>query len=176
MSNVHTQIHLKKLDISETELAELSELLRIPSISADPDHEGDIRAAADWLAALFRRAGAEADIAERNGRPIVDALVRSSAADAPLVLCYGHFDVQSPAPLELWDSAPFSPEVRDGWLYARGVADDKGGTWALARAALDLSAAGALPVDVRFLLDCEEEVGGTSILDYLEETPGAAKA
>ncbi|HEU5372955.1 MAG TPA: hypothetical protein VFU51_11255, partial [Gaiellaceae bacterium] len=67
MSNVHTQIHLKKLDISETELAELSELLRIPSISADPDHEGDIRAAADWLAALFRRAGAEAEIAERNG-------------------------------------------------------------------------------------------------------------
>ena len=176
MSNVHTQIHLKKLDISETELAELSELLRIPSISADPDHEGDIRAAADWLAALFRRAGAEAEIAERNGRPIVDALVRSGAADAPLVLCYGHFDVQSPAPLELWDSEPFSPEVRDGWLYARGVADDKGGTWALARAALDLSAAGALPVDVRFLLDCEEEVGGTSILDYLEETPGAAKA
>jgi len=176
MSNVHTQIHLKKLDISETELAELSELLRIPSISADPDHEGDIRAAADWLAALFRRAGAEAEIAERNGRPIVDALVRSGAADAPLVLCYGHFDVQSPAPLELWDSKPFSPEVRDGWLYARGVADDKGGTWALARAALDLSAAGALPVDVRFLLDCEEEVGGTSILDYLEETRGPAKA
>jgi acetylornithine deacetylase/succinyl-diaminopimelate desuccinylase-like protein len=176
MSNVHTQIHLKKLDISETELAELSELLRIPSISADPDHEGDIRAAADWLAALFRRAGAEAEIAERNGRPIVDALVRSGAADAPLVLCYGHFDVQSPAPLELWDSEPFSPEVRDGWLYARGVADDKGGTWALARAALDLSAAGALPVDVRFLLDCEEEVGGTSILDYLEETRGPAKA
>lgn len=176
MSNVHTQIHLKKLDISENELAELSELLRIPSISADPDHEGDIRAAADWLAALFRRAGAEAEIAERNGRPIVDALVRSNAADAPLVLCYGHFDVQSPAPLELWDSEPFSPEVRDGWLYARGVADDKGGTWALARAALDLSAAGALPVDVRFLLDCEEEVGGTSILDYLEETRGPAKA
>jgi acetylornithine deacetylase/succinyl-diaminopimelate desuccinylase-like protein len=176
MSNVHTQIHLKKMDISETELAELSELLRIPSISADPDHEGDIRAAADWLAALFRRAGAEAEIAERNGRPIVDALVRSGAADAPLVLCYGHFDVQSPAPLELWDSKPFSPEVRDGWLYARGVADDKGGTWALARAALDLSAAGALPVDVRFLLDCEEEVGGTSILDYLEETRGPAKA
>jgi len=176
MSNVHTQIHLKKLDISETELAELSELLRIPSISADPDHEGDIRAAADWLAALFRRGGAEAEIAERNGRPIVDALVRSGAAAAPLVLCYGHFDVQSPAPLELWDSEPFSPEVRDGWLYARGVADDKGGTWALARAALDLSAAGALPVDVRFLLDCEEEVGGTSILDYLEETRGPAKA
>jgi acetylornithine deacetylase/succinyl-diaminopimelate desuccinylase-like protein len=176
MSNVHTQIHLKKPDISESELAELSELLRIASISADPSHAGDIRAAADWLVALFRRGGADAEIVERADRPIVDALVRSGTTDAPLVLCYGHFDVQSPAPYELWESEPFSPEVRDGWLYARGVADDKGGSWALARAALDLSASGDLPVDVRFLLDCEEEVGGTSILDYLEETRGTAQA
>jgi acetylornithine deacetylase/succinyl-diaminopimelate desuccinylase-like protein len=172
MSNVDTQIHLKKPDISDFELAELSELLRIPSISADPDHAGDIRAAADWLAALFRSGGAAVEVVERNGRPVVDALVRSGTTNAPLVLCYGHFDVQSPAPLDLWESEPFAPEVRDGWLYARGVADDKGGTWALARAALDLSAAGELPVDVRFLLDCEEEVGGTSVLDYLEETRG----
>jgi acetylornithine deacetylase/succinyl-diaminopimelate desuccinylase-like protein len=176
MSNVHEQIHLKKPDISDSELAELSELLRIPSISADPDHAGDLRAAAEWLVALFRGAGAAAAIVERAGRPIVDALVRSRTADAPLVLCYGHFDVQSPAPFDLWDSGPFAPEVRDGWLYARGVADDKGGSWALARAALDLAAAGELPVDVRFLLDCEEEVGGTSILGYLEETHGPAKA
>jgi acetylornithine deacetylase/succinyl-diaminopimelate desuccinylase-like protein len=175
MSNVHTQIHLKKPDISDSELAELSELLRIPSISADPSHAGDIRAAADWLVALFRSAGADAEIVERAGRPIVDARVSGGKAGAPLVLCYGHFDVQSPAPLELWDSEPFSPEVRDGWLYARGVADDKGGSWALARAALDLKATGELPVDVRFLLDCEEEVGGTSILDYLEETHGPAR-
>jgi len=170
MSNVHTQIHLNKPDISDSELAELSELLSIPSISADPSRAGDIRAAADWLVALFRSAGADAELVERAGRPIVDALVRSGTTNAPLVLCYGHFDVQSPEPLERWESEPFSPVVRDGWLYARGVADDKGGSWALARAALDLSAAGELPVDVRFLLDCEEEVGGTSILDYLEET------
>jgi acetylornithine deacetylase/succinyl-diaminopimelate desuccinylase-like protein len=176
MSNVHTQIHLKKPDISPSELAELSELLRIPSISADLRHAPDVRAAADWLVALFRTAGADAELVERNGRPIVDALVRSGKADAPLVLCYGHFDVQSPAPLELWDSDPFSPEVRDGWLYARGVADDKGGAWALARAALDLAASGELPVDIRFLLDSEEEVGGTSILEYLEATRGAARA
>ena len=161
---------MKKPDISDADLAELSELLRIPSVSADASRAGDVRAAADWLAALFRGAGAEAEIVERAGRPVVDALVRSGSTDAPLVLCYGHFDVQSPAPLELWESDPFAPEVRDGWLYARGVADDKGGSWALARAALDLSAAGELPVDVRLLLDCEEEVGGTSILDYLEET------
>ena len=174
MSNVDRQIHLKKPDISDSELAELTELLRIPSISADPKHAGDIRAAADWLVARFHAGGADAGIVERAGRPIVDALVRSGATDAPLILCYGHFDVQSPAPLELRDSAPFSPEIRDGWLYARGVADDKGGLWALARSALDLSAAGELPVDVRFLLDCEEEIGGTSILGYLEETRGPA--
>ncbi len=100
----------------------------------------------------------------------------SSAPGQPPVLCYGHFDVQPPAPLELWESDPFSPEVREGWLYARGVADDKGQLWALLRAALDLSRAGALPVDVRFVLDCEEEVGGTSIVDYVEETAGAARA
>lgn len=177
MSNVQTQIHLKKPDISQAELAELSELLRIPSISADPSHSRDIRAAADWLVTLFRTAGANAEIVERAGRPIVDAVVRANGRpDAPLVLCYGHFDVQSPAPLELWDSEPFAPEVRDGWLYARGVADDKGQLWALARAALDLSAAGELPVDVRFLLDCEEEIGGTSIVHYLEETAGPARA
>src|SRR3982751_1906806 len=155
MSNVDPQIHWKKPDISESELAELSELLRIPSISADPQHAGDVRAAAEWLVALFRSAGAVADLVVRNDRPIVDAFVRSGRTNAALVLCYGHFDVQSPAPFELWDSEPFSPEVRDGWLYARGVADDKGGLWALARAALNLSAAGELPVDVRFLLDCE---------------------
>jgi len=176
MSNVQVQIHLKKPDISPPELAELSELLRIPSISADPDHAGDLRAAADWLVALFRRGGADAELVERSGRPIVDARVRSSTAGAPRVLCYGHFDVQSPAPLDLWESEPFAPEVRDGWLYARGVADDKGGSWALARAALDLAATGELPVDVRFLLDCEEEVGGTSILGYLEETRDAETA
>src|SRR5690242_20993550 len=99
MSNVHTQIHLKKPDISDSELAELSELLRIPSISADPSHAGDVRAAADWLAALFRTGGADVEVVERAGRPIVDALVRSGTTGAPLVLCYGHFDVQSPAPL-----------------------------------------------------------------------------
>jgi acetylornithine deacetylase/succinyl-diaminopimelate desuccinylase-like protein len=177
MSEVDRQIQLKNAVISEQYLAELVEFLRIPSISADPGHIGDVRAAADWLVELFRRGGADAEIVERAERPIVDARIRANdRADAPLVLCYGHFDVQSPAPLELWDSEPFSPEVRDGWLYARGVADDKGQLWALARAALDLAAAGELAVDVRFLLDCEEEIGGTSILGHLEETAGPARA
>ena len=106
----------------------------------------------------------------------MDALVAGEQpAEAPLVLCYGHFDVQSPAPVELWESEPFSPEVRDGWLYARGVADDKGQfVGARARRARPLDEPASCPVDVRFLLDCEEEVGGTSIIDYLEETGRSA--
>jgi acetylornithine deacetylase/succinyl-diaminopimelate desuccinylase-like protein len=169
---------LKAASLTARELDELAAFLRIPSISADPAHAADVRAAADWLVSLIEAGGGEAAIVEREGRPLVDALVRSSssAPGQPPVLCYGHFDVQPPAPLELWDSDPFSPEVREGWLYARGVADDKGQLWALLRAALDLSRAGALPVDVRFVLDCEEEVGGTSIVDYLEETAGAVRA
>ncbi len=169
---------LKAASLTARELDELAAFLRIPSISADPARAADVRAAADWLVSLIEAGGGEAAIVERDGRPLVDALVRSgsSAPGQPPVLCYGHFDVQPPAPLELWESDPFSPEVREGWLYARGVADDKGQLWALLRAALDLSRAGALPVDVRFVLDCEEEVGGTSIVDYVEETAGAARA
>ncbi|MGZ4413140.1 MAG: M20/M25/M40 family metallo-hydrolase [Gaiellaceae bacterium] len=168
---------LKPSSLTDAQIAELCELLRIPSISADPERAADIRAAAEWLVDLFRGGGARAEIVERAGRPLVDAIVRSSVAgDVPLVLCYGHFDVQSPAPVELWESEPFSPEVRDGWLYARGVADDKGQLWAMVRAALDLSAAGELPVDVHFCLDCEEEVGGTAVVDYIAETAGSARA
>jgi acetylornithine deacetylase/succinyl-diaminopimelate desuccinylase-like protein len=84
------------------------------------------------------------------------------------VIVYGHFDVQPPAPLELWESEPFAPSVRDGWLYARGIADDKGQLYMLLRAAADLAAEGALPVNIRVCCDGEEETGGHSIVDYLE--------
>ena len=168
---------MKAASLTTAQLGELREFLRIPSISADPAHASDIRAAAEWLVELTRAGGGEAMIVERAGRPIVDGLVRANASgEVPQVVAYGHFDVQSPAPEELWESEPFDPEVRDGWLYARGVADDKGQLWALTRAALDLSREGRLPVDVRLCLDCEEEVGGTSILDYLGETAGNARA
>ena len=160
------------------ELAELCDFLRIPSVSADPDRIDDVRAAADWIVDLVRNAGGEAVVVERSGRPLVDALFPAShdAAGAPVILCYGHFDVQPPAPLELWDTDPFSPEVRDGWLYARGVADDKGQLWALLRAAADLAGEGNLPVNVRFCCDGEEEIGGTSIVEFLDHHAGEAKA
>jgi acetylornithine deacetylase/succinyl-diaminopimelate desuccinylase-like protein len=100
MSNVDRQIQLTNAVISDAQMTELMGLLRIPSISADPAHAGDVRTAADWLVNLFQSGGAEAAIIERAGRPIVDARIRANdRADAPLVLCYGHFDVQSPAPV-----------------------------------------------------------------------------
>jgi acetylornithine deacetylase/succinyl-diaminopimelate desuccinylase-like protein len=165
-------------NLTEAQLAELSEFLRIPSISSDSTRLGDIRAAANWVAELVRAAGGEATIMEYSERPLVDALIPASsdAANAPVIICYGHFDVQSPAPLELWESDPFAPEIRDGWLYARGVADDKGQLWSLLRAAIDLAEEGALPVNVRFCCDGEEEIGGTSIVGFLDEHAGAAAA
>jgi acetylornithine deacetylase/succinyl-diaminopimelate desuccinylase-like protein len=168
---------LKAAPLTPRRLDELFGFLQIPSISADPSRAADVRAAADWLVALVRAEGGDAEIVERDGRPLVDALVRASRpASGPPVLCYGHFDVQPPGPRESWESDPFTPEIRDGWLYARGVADDKGQLWALLRAALDLSRDGSLPLDVRFCLDCEEEIGGTAIVDYIEETAADARA
>jgi acetylornithine deacetylase/succinyl-diaminopimelate desuccinylase-like protein len=166
------------ISLDDARLAELIELLRIPSISADPARLDDVRAAADWIVEFVRNAGGEAAIVQSGERPLVDARFPASRdpAAAPVILCYGHFDVQPPAPLELWESDPFAPEVRDGWLYARGVADDKGQLWALLRAAADLAAEGALPVNVRFCCDGEEEVGGTSIVDFIEREAADADA
>jgi acetylornithine deacetylase/succinyl-diaminopimelate desuccinylase-like protein len=101
----------------------------------------------------------------------------STDADAaPTVLVYGHFDVQPPAPLELWESPPFEPTIRDEWLYARGVADDKGQLYLLLKAATLLAAEGALPVNVRIACDGEEEVGGHSIVDWIGEDERGADA
>jgi acetylornithine deacetylase/succinyl-diaminopimelate desuccinylase-like protein len=155
----------------ETLAGELAELIAIPSLSADPAHAADVRAAAEWVAERVRAAGGEAEIVDWDGRPIAVGEVRASrdAAAAPTVLCYGHFDVQPPDPLELWDSPPFELTQRDGWLYARGIVDDKGQLFMLLKATELLAAAGELPVNVRFACDGEEEIGGHSIVDWLAE-------
>ena len=146
----------------------LAELIAIPSVSADPEHAGDIEAAAAWVAERIRAAGGTADVVPWNGgRPLVIGEIAASekADEAPTVLCYAHFDVQPPDPLELWESPPFELAERDGWLYARGVADDKAHLFMLVEAARQLASAGQLPVNVRFALDSEEEVGGQSVGD-----------
>ncbi len=163
----------------ETPESELAEWIAIPSVSADPDHQGDVRRAAEWVRDRVRLAGGEAELVEWGERPLVIGEVRASVfpESAPTILCYGHFDVQPPDPLELWESPPFELAERDGWLYGRGVADDKGQLFMLLKAAELLAAAGELPVNLRFACDGEEEIGGHSIVDWLaQDTRGADAA
>jgi acetylornithine deacetylase/succinyl-diaminopimelate desuccinylase-like protein len=157
---------------------ELAQFLRIPSISADPAHAGDVRAAGTWVCELIADAGGSAELVAWHGQPLAVGELRASsgAADVPTVLCYGHFDVQPPDPLDLWESAPFEPEIRGEYLYGRGVADDKGQLYLLLSAARELARAGELPVNVRFTCDGEEETGGRSILEFLSEDEGDADA
>jgi acetylornithine deacetylase/succinyl-diaminopimelate desuccinylase-like protein len=159
-------------------LEELSEWLRIPSVSADTAHAEDVRDAGRWVCELVRRAGGDAELRDWYGRPLaIGELAASAAPDsAPTVLVYGHFDVQPPAPLELWESDPFEATVRDGHLYARGVADDKGQLYLLLKAAALLAAAGELPVNVWIACDGEEEIGGHSIVDFLAADDRTAEA
>ncbi|MDQ3161551.1 MAG: M20/M25/M40 family metallo-hydrolase [Actinomycetota bacterium] len=159
-------------------LEELTEFLRIPSVSADPAHAADVETAAEWVADKIRRGGGEAELVPYGKRPLVVGELRASVGvqNAPTVLCYGHFDVQPPAPLELWESNPFEATIRDEWLYARGVADDKGQLWMLLQAASMLAADGALPINIRIVSDGEEEVGGQSIVSFLEQDERGADA
>ena len=155
--------------IDDRWLAELSSWLEIPSVSADPAYSDDVRRAGAWVCDFVRSAGGEAELLDWDGQPLAVGEIRASsgAATAPTVLCYGHFDVQPADPLELWDSPPFEPSIRDGWLYARGAADDKGQFFLLLKAAHQLAETGELPVNVRVLCDGAEETIGTSVVEYL---------
>jgi acetylornithine deacetylase/succinyl-diaminopimelate desuccinylase-like protein len=165
-------------EIPERWRQELFEFLRIPSISADPAHAGDVRAAGEWVCDFVRRAGGEAELVETEANPLAVGEIRASsgAEAAPTVLLYGHFDVQPEAPLDLWESPPFEPEERDGYLYGRGTADDKGQAYLLLKGAEELARDGALPVNVRVAFDGEEEIGGHSIVDFLGEDERGADA
>ncbi|MET0202341.1 MAG: M20/M25/M40 family metallo-hydrolase [Gaiellaceae bacterium] len=155
---------------------ELSELIAIPSVSADSARAGDVKRAAEWLAGFIRGAGGSAEVRETSTHPLILGDLPASNGSAPTVLVYGHVDVQPPDPLELWESEPFALEERDGWLYGRGVVDDKGQLYMLARAAADLAAAGELQVNVRFACDAEEETGGHQIVDFLAADERGADA
>ena|SRR5437764_896742 len=156
---------------------ELAVFLRIPSISADPARAADVAAAGEWVCSFVRGAGGDAELVDWHGQPLAIGEIPASRRNgAPTVLCYGHFDVQPPDPLELWESAPFEPEVRDGYLYARGAADDKGQLYMLLAAARELARADELPVNVRFVCDGEEETGGHSVVEFLEGDDRGADA
>jgi acetylornithine deacetylase/succinyl-diaminopimelate desuccinylase-like protein len=158
-------------------LEELKDLLRIPSVSTLPEHKGDCRNAAEWLVARLQRMGMEhVRLMETEGHPLVyaDWLY---AAGKPTTLVYGHYDVQPPDPLEEWISPPFEPEERNGNIYARGAVDDKGQVCTQLSALESLlKATGGLPVNVRVLLEGEEEVGGEGIAGYVASKPANLKA
>jgi acetylornithine deacetylase/succinyl-diaminopimelate desuccinylase-like protein len=164
--------------VDDTWLAELREFVAIPSVSADPAHQDDVRRAAEWVRDFVKRAGGEAELVPHGDRDLVIGDIPASAngAGAPTVLIYGHFDVQPPAPLELWESPPFELAERDGWYYARGIADDKGQLYTLLKAAQLLRQAGALPVNLRVACDGEEEIGGHSIVEFIRDDERGADA
>ena len=158
-------------------LDELKTFLRIPSISTLPEHKKDVEAAARFVADSLRRVGMEhVEVIPTGGHPLVYA-DWLHAKGQPTVLCYGHYDVQPPDPLDLWTTPPFDPTLRDGNLYARGSADDKGQMYTHIKAIEALqSIHGKLPVNVKFLIEGEEEVGGASIARYVAENPKKLEA
>ncbi|MFL5945919.1 MAG: M20/M25/M40 family metallo-hydrolase [Gaiellaceae bacterium] len=164
--------------MNDTWLSELREFISIPSVSADPAHQDDVRRAAEWVRDYVKRIGGEAELVRHGTRDLVigDIPASTNGSGAPTIMIYGHFDVQPPAPLELWESPPFELDERDGWYYARGIADDKGQLYTLLKAAELLRADNALPVNIRVACDGEEEIGGHSIVDFLEEDERGADA
>jgi acetylornithine deacetylase/succinyl-diaminopimelate desuccinylase-like protein len=158
-------------------LDEVVDWLRIPSISTGEGDPADLERAARWVVERVRAAGGEGDLVTVDGgNPLAVGELRAARDDAPTVLIYGHYDVQAPGPAEAWSSPPFEPTVRDGRLYARGAADDKGNFYPLLHVALGLAREGALPVHVRVLVEGEEEVGGQSVARWLRTDERGADA
>jgi acetylornithine deacetylase/succinyl-diaminopimelate desuccinylase-like protein len=159
-------------------LEELKNLLRIPSVSTLPEHKADVRRGAEFAADELKRIGFEnVQVIETAGHPLVYA-DWLHASGKPTALAYAHYDVQPPDPLDEWLSPPFEPTEREGNLYARGAADDKGQLWAQVKAfeSLFASGHGKLPINVRVLYEGEEEVGGEAVEKYVRANPKALQA
>ena len=151
---------------------ELEDWLRIPSVSTGEGDADALSRACDWVIERIRAAGGDAEPVSVNGsNPMAVGELRASRNGARTVLSYGHYDVQDPGPLDAWESPPFEPTERGGRLYARGAADDKGNFLPLLHVACELANAGELPVNVRFLVEGEEEVGSDSVIRYLRDQP-----
>lgn len=158
-------------------MEELQDFLRIPSISTLPDHRPDIERAAQFVAEKLTAAGLEnVEIIPTEKNPLIYA-DWLHAPGKPTVLCYGHYDVQPADPLNEWHSPPFEPTIRNGNIYARGAADDKGQMYAHIKAVEALGAVnGSPPVNLKFLIEGEEEIGGGSIARFVAENPHKLKA
>ena len=158
-------------------LAELNEFLRIPSVSAKSEHKADIERAAKWVAEKLRAAGFETiEIVPTNLHPLVYA-ESLNATGKPTILFYGHYDVQPAEPLDLWTSPAFEPTVRNGNLFGRGTADDKGQVHIHMKALESLQKVnGKFPINVKVLIEGEEEVGSVSLWDYVQKNQQKLKA
>ena len=150
-------------------LNELFDLLRIPSVSSEPEHKEDMYRCARKLTELLKEAGAErAEVFDTTGHPVVYA---EKIIDPSLktILVYGHYDVQPVDPIELWKSQPFEPEIRDGAIYARGANDDKGQSFMHIKAFEYLVRNGLQRHNIKFILEGEEEIGSPSLASWAEE-------
>jgi acetylornithine deacetylase/succinyl-diaminopimelate desuccinylase-like protein len=159
-------------------LDELKDLLRIPSVSTAPEHKPDVERAADYVARELSRIGMEnVSVVHTKGHPLIYA-DWLQARGKPTAICYAHYDVQPPDPLEEWISPPFEPAERNNNLYARGAVDDKGQLWMEIKAieALMRGHQGKLPINVKFIIEGEEEVGGESIAEYVRKQKSKLKA
>jgi acetylornithine deacetylase/succinyl-diaminopimelate desuccinylase-like protein len=150
--------------------SELFDFLRIPSVSARSEHQGDVRRAAEWLSAQCGSAGLSSSIHSTPGHPIVVAEWREAGPAAPTILIYGHYDVQPVEPLNLWTSPPFEPTVRDGRIYSRGSVDDKGQLHLHVKAIeAHMRTNGRLPVNVVVIAEGEEEVGSANLMPFVRQ-------
>ncbi|RUA35857.1 MAG: dipeptidase [Bacteroidetes bacterium] len=157
-------------------LDELFELLRIPSVSADPKFKDDVKKAAQYVKEKFEAAGADnAEVCETKGHPIVYA-EKLIDPELPTVLVYGHYDVQPADPYELWDSEPFNPVIKDGKIVARGSADDKGQMYIHIKAFEMMMKNGGVPCNVKFMIEGEEEVGSENLEIFIAENKEKLKS
>src|SRR4051812_33604700 len=158
-------------------LEELTDWLRIPSISTGGGDPDDIARACDWVCERVRAAGGECEpVVVGGGNPIAVGELPANREDSPTVLIYGHYDVQSPGPLDAWETPPFEPSIRDGRIYARGACDDKGNFLPLLHVACELASAGALPVNVRVVVEGEEEAGSGAVNEWIRSDERGADA
>ena len=178
-------VYQERIDMSAFEYLEqtkqgrmndLFSFLRFPSVSAQSQHKDDVIACCNWLDQYLKNIGFATRIFPTKRHPVLYAEFIVSSK-LPTILYYGHYDVQPPEPFELWESKPFEATIRDGYIYARGSVDDKGQVFAHVKGMESiLKAGGQFPVNIKFIIEGEEEIGSPNLVDFLKENKAMLKA